>query len=63
MQNPELQDYLLKTGDLQLAESSPNDRFWGTGVGLGKEGSTNPQKWNGQNKLGVLLMALRSELK
>ena len=62
-QNPELKDYLMKTEDLKLAEASPTDRFWGTGVGLGKEGTTKEQAWNGKNKLGELLMSLRDEFK
>jgi len=61
-QNPNLKDFLLKTKDLHLAEASPTDKFWGTGVGLGKEEVTSPAKWGGQNKLGELLMSLRSEL-
>jgi ribA/ribD-fused uncharacterized protein len=62
-QNPELKDFLLATGDLQLAEASPHDRFWGTGVGLGKVEATKQQHWTGKNKLGELLMALRDEIK
>lgn len=59
-QNPDLKDFLIKTGDLQLAEASPTDKFWGTGVGLGKEIVSN--QWPGRNKLGQLLMELRTEL-
>ena len=61
-QNRKLKDYLKKTGDLQLAEASPTDRFWGTGVGLGKTDTLKQQQWKGRNKLGQLLMALRSQL-
>jgi ribA/ribD-fused uncharacterized protein len=60
-QNQDLKDYLLKTGEVQLAEASPTDKYWGTGVGLGKEVVTH--KWTGKNMLGKLLMELRTELK
>ena len=59
-QNPQLKDFLIGTGEAQLAEASPTDQFWGTGVGLGKELVTH--KWPGKNTLGNLLMELRSEL-
>lgn len=62
-QNKDLKDFLLNTGDLLLAEASPSDKFWGTGIGLGSEDTNNPQKWKGKNKLGELLMALRSRLR
>jgi ribA/ribD-fused uncharacterized protein len=62
-QNPTMKDFLLSTEELHLAEASPTDKFWGTGVGLGKEDTTNPRKWRGNNKLGELLMELRTELK
>jgi ribA/ribD-fused uncharacterized protein len=60
-QNPNLKDYLMKTGRMLLAEASPTDRFWGTGVGLGKVDTANQAKWKGQNKLGQLLMSLRDQ--
>ena len=61
-QNPELAKFLTGTGDLLLAEASPSNRFWGTGIGLGKENTTKQQHWTGKNKLGLLLMTLRNEL-
>ena len=48
---PEMRALLLSTGKRTLIEDSPYDNFWGSGR-LGK----------GQNMLGCLLMALRSEL-
>ena len=48
---PELRALLLSTGKRTLIEDSPYDNFWGCGR-LGK----------GQNMLGSLLMALRTEL-
>ena len=62
-QNPSLKKYLMDTGDLQLAEASPFDRFWGTGAGLGTADTLRPQNWKGKNKLGELLMTLRTQFK
>ena len=50
--NPKLKGLLLKTGKKQLVENSPYDRYWG----CGKDGG-------GKNRLGVLLMKVRDELK
>lgn len=51
-QNKELKEILLGTGDAKLVEASPVDYYWG----IGKDGS-------GKNRLGILLMKLRDELK
>jgi ribA/ribD-fused uncharacterized protein len=48
---PALRTLLLSTGDAELVEHTKNDRYWGDGG----DGS-------GQNRLGQLLMELRSEL-
>ncbi len=50
-QNPDLKTLLLGTETKKLEEASPTDSYWGTG----KNGK-------GQNRLGVLLMELRTEL-
>jgi ribA/ribD-fused uncharacterized protein len=51
-QHEELRRLLLSTGDQNLAESAPNDYYWG----IGKEGT-------GENRLGLLLMRLRAEFR
>jgi len=51
-QHAGLRALLLATGDEDIAETAPNDYYWG----LGADGS-------GQNKLGRLLMRLRTELR
>jgi N-glycosidase YbiA len=51
-ENPELRTLLLSTGKRLLVEDSPYDSYWGRG----KSG-------NGRNRLGVLLMELREELR
>lgn len=48
---PTASQLLLSTADHELVESSPYDYFWGSG-----------QDGTGQNKLGRLLMQLRTEL-
>ena len=51
-QHPDLKKQLLDTGDAELIEDSKVDAYWG----IGADG-------NGQNKLGKLLMDIRSELR
>ena len=58
-QNPDLKTLLLKTGDLELVEVTP-DRLWGCGATL----SSNVLRlgnWPGKNKHGEILMTLREE--
>jgi len=50
-QHAELRSLLLSTGDAELVEYTTNDRYWADG----RDGS-------GKNRLGQLLMGLRSEL-
>jgi N-glycosidase YbiA len=49
--HPKLRETLLETGDALLIENAPGDYYWG----CGKDGS-------GRNRLGHLLMELRTEL-
>ncbi len=51
-QHDDLRDILLGTGDAALVEHTVNDSYWGDGG----DGS-------GKNRLGVLLMRLRAELR
>ena len=48
---PDLQDFLLSTAGAVLVEASQNDKFWGAG-----------RHGDGENKLGQMLMELRSEI-
>lgn len=50
--DPELRKILLSTGKKELIENSPYDKYWG----IGPNGK-------GKNRLGVLLMELRTGLK
>jgi ribA/ribD-fused uncharacterized protein len=51
-QHAELRELLLLTGDEDLAEAAACDYYWGTGA----DGT-------GQNRLGLLLMRIRAELR
>ena len=64
-QNPELGDFLKGTGTTNILECNRSDPFWGIGMAL-----NNPKIWirnswvgKAENKLGQLLMELRTELK
>lgn len=50
--DPDLRNKLLGTGKAELIENSPTDEYWGCGA-----------DGRGQNRLGVLLMQLRSEIR
>lgn len=61
-QNPNLRKKLLDTRDKVLAESSPTDSFWGTGISMNNRNAFDRTKW-GRNVLGRLLMDIREELR
>lgn len=67
-QNPKLLKQLVDTKDAVLVETSPFDNIWGIKLGKhtrkGKQptGWKNPHNWNGENRLGFLLMDLRDIL-
>lgn len=50
-QHEEVKNKLVETGDLEIAENSPVDSFWG----LGKDKK-------GENQLGKILMRVREEV-
>ena len=58
-QNPELKEFLLKTGKRILVEASPRDRIWGIGMGRSNPDAENPLKWKGTNLLGFALTEVR----
>ena len=60
---PELQAYLLATGDKVLVEAAPRDRIWGIGMGANNPKAANPHEWRGHNLLGFALMAARAQLR
>jgi ribA/ribD-fused uncharacterized protein len=50
--HPQLRELLLATGDEDIAETAPNDYYWG----VGREGT-------GQNRLGKIIARIRAELR
>lgn len=49
---PEVKQYLLETGDRQIAETSLYDHFWGVG-----------RDWRGENMMGRVWMDVRQKLR
>lgn len=60
-QNDNLRLKLLETGERIIAEASPRDKFWGIGINMHRDEALDMSKW-GTNKLGTLLMEIRSNL-
>ena len=63
MQNPELAERLLSTGDAVLAEASPYDHTWGVGLSEDDERFRDISQWRGSNLLGRVCMRVRSDLR
>jgi ribA/ribD-fused uncharacterized protein len=63
MQHPELKTKLLSTGDRPIGEANARDKYWSIGTGADTSKAKVPSKWPGRNRLGELLMELRTELK
>ena len=62
-QNEQLKNFLKQIKASLLAEASPNDLFWGTGVRLGREEATKVNLFRGSNMLGKLLCQVRNDIK
>ena len=62
LQNNELRNFLLSTGDKVLVEASPSDRIWGIGLGKNNPDALDPTKLRGQNLLGFALMNVRDSI-
>ena len=58
-QNPELGEFLQKTGTRILVEASPVDSVWGIGLAQDDERVNDPNLWPGLNLLGFALMRVR----
>jgi ribA/ribD-fused uncharacterized protein len=63
MQHPELKAKLLSTNDRPIGEANARDKYWGIGTGADTAKAKIPSKWPGKNRLGQLLMDLRTELR
>lgn len=62
-QNPDLANKLLETGNKVLAFSSALDTNWGTGMSINQAEALEPSKWKGKNRLGRVLMDVRTWLR
>ena len=63
LENGELKEFLLSTGDKILAEASPYDSIWGIGMRVKDKDICDMNKWKGENLLGKALMKVREALK
>jgi ribA/ribD-fused uncharacterized protein len=58
-QNPELNEYLMRTGSRVIVEASPVDGIWGIGLAQDHLDVNDPNLWKGLNLLGFALMQVR----
>lgn len=63
MQNLDLLNILLSTGNKVLSEASEKDKKWGIGVAVDNPRRYNMKEWDGNNYLGRILMEVRDELR
>jgi len=62
MQNQDLKEKLLDTGDKILVEASPHDKIWGIGMSENNPNCLDESKWQGMNLLGKALMEVRKQI-
>lgn len=62
-QNPNLTAELLSTQNQKLVEASPYDKIWGIGLDIEQAMETPESLWQGENRLGKVLMQVRDILK
>jgi len=61
VQHPSLRKQLTETGDKVIGDADARDFYWGIGTSASTDKSKSPSKWKGLNKMGKLLMKLRTE--
>jgi ribA/ribD-fused uncharacterized protein len=61
VQHPELRKQLQETGDRIIGEADARNTYWGIGTSMTSEKAKHPTKWRGQNRIGKILMDLRTE--
>lgn len=61
-QNKKLRLTLFGTYPAILAEANPTDQFWGIGLRRDDQRVRSEKTWNGDNRMGFLLVELRDEL-
>ena len=62
-QNPAMKLHLLSTGNKLLAEASPLDPVWDTGLRADDPRAKDPHKWRGKNLLGEAFSAVRETIR
>lgn len=62
-QNPELAEFLVRTGTRVLVEAGPRDRVWGIGMAKDDAGVEDPRLRPGSNLLGFALMEVRARIR
>ena len=62
LQNGDLKDKLISTGEEILAECAVKDLIWGVGLSMKDPDRLDKTKWKGQNLLGYTLMMVRERL-
>ncbi|XP_053389879.1 riboflavin biosynthesis protein VVA0006-like [Mercenaria mercenaria] len=62
-QNENLTNLLLATGSKILVEANPRDNIWGIGMDMWNSNAIHPNKWNGRNRFGSILMDIRGWLR
>ncbi len=62
-QNDAWKKYLLSTGDAELVECNGKDTYWGIGLYMSNPLSKTKETWRGKNRLGQLLMKVRTTLR
>ena len=62
-QNPDLADFLLNTGDLELVEASRYDTIWGAGLDENSPAILHKRLWLGMNLHGKAMERVRDDLR
>eukprot|EP00929_Paragymnodinium_shiwhaense_P039948 TRINITY_DN20904_c0_g1_i1.p1 TRINITY_DN20904_c0_g1~~TRINITY_DN20904_c0_g1_i1.p1 ORF type:complete len:346 (-),score=51.47 TRINITY_DN20904_c0_g1_i1:183-1220(-) len=62
-QNESLMDMIMATGERLMAEASPSDCVWGIGLREKDARAQNRKQWRGENRLGEVLMRVRTRLR
>jgi len=61
-QNPDMKRELMKTGDKEIVEASPEDRIWGIGLKSSDKRAWDKSTWEGTNWLGEAIMQARETI-
>ena len=63
LQNTDLKEKLLATGNKTIVEASPYDALWGVALGPWNDEILDEQNWQGQNWLGKELRSVREQVR